>query len=639
MSSTRRFAAVAITAALLLAGCATTQRRTETTVLDGARLFDGKSVVEDARLVLRDGRVVAAGPAAETAAPPGARRIDLSGRTIIPGLIAAHSHVGMVDGLDQGGHNYTREVVARDLAQFQRYGVVAVNALGMNRPLFHPLRTQWRSGAHGGADLYGAGPGVGAVEGAPPASMRPQPDQVERPRTPQESAAAVDRMADAGVDMVKIWVDDLSGTVPRLSPEVYQAAIERAHERGLKIAAHVHDLVDAKGVLAAGVDVIGHGVRDQPVDQAFIDAMRERGAWYVPTININEGEYLYAEHPEWLDDPFVRGALSPALAEKLRDPEWRRETLAAAAGATTCSVALTLCGGGTADAFCANTETDNAHCGACGNACAAGEVCSDGACATTCSDALTLCGGGTAAAYCANTETDNAHCGACGNTCGPGTACLSGACATTCGGGLTHCDDGAGNAFCADLQNDPANCGGCGVACASEEVCTSGSCERHCGVGQTRCAAAAGGAEYCSDTSSDRNNCGACGNECADGHDCAGGSCQPCTPTVVPATGSPPSMPTGMRVDCYAGPNDYISVTCPVVACANLTYWAFSYSDNRSSFGVVGFDESGAIFKQGEHSGARYLWDITVDGTNETATFWGQGAHSVTLGWSHFHTP
>lgn len=220
--------------AILFAGAASPSLAADLVVLEGARLFDGRQVVDDARVVIENGRVIAAGPMASTPLPAGARPRDVSGKTIIPGLIAAHSHVGMVNGLEHGGVNYTRETVSRDLAQFQRFGVVAVNALGMNRPLFHSLRREWQAGNPTGADLYGAGAGVGAVEGAPPARMRAEPDQVERPATPEAARAAVNRMADAGIDMVKVWVDDLGGTAPKLRPEVYRAAINPAIEARLK---------------------------------------------------------------------------------------------------------------------------------------------------------------------------------------------------------------------------------------------------------------------------------------------------------------------------------------------------------------------------------------------------------------------
>lgn len=321
------FAAASLAAAI---GAPAAFAQSDTVVVDVRRLFDGTAVQDQARLVLRDGRVVAVGPRDKVNAPKGARRVDLSGRYVIPGLIAAHSHVGMVRGVDGGSQNYDRQTVAENLTQFQRYGVVAVNALGMNGPLFHDIRREWREAPPSHADLYGAGGGVGAVEGAPPATMKP-PSTLNRPRTPEEARAAVDQMADAGVDMIKVWVDSLSGRAPRMPPEIYQAAIDQAHARGLKAAAHIHDLSDAKALIRAGVDIIGHGVRDVPVDAEFIDLLKARQVWYVATVNINEAEYIYAEHPEWLDDPFFRMALNPQLEERLRDPKWREEALARSA--------------------------------------------------------------------------------------------------------------------------------------------------------------------------------------------------------------------------------------------------------------------------------------------------------------------
>lgn len=299
-------------------------------VFDVQKLFDGEQVVTEARMVVDGGRVVAMGPRDQVQAPQGAAApVRLA--YVIPGLVSAHSHVGMVKGVDAGGHNYTREVVAKDLAQFQRFGVVAVNALGMNGSLFYDLRRDSETRADTEAQLFGAGGGIGAAKGAPPASMGP-PNDLRRAATPQEARAAVDAMADQSVDMIKIWVDDLNGSVPSMTPDIYTAAIEQAHARGLKVAAHIHDLEDAKGVLRAGADIIGHGVRDVPVDDEFIALMKASDVWYIPTVNINEAEYIYAEKTEWLDDPFFRQALNPELETRFRDEAWRAEVLAKAEG-------------------------------------------------------------------------------------------------------------------------------------------------------------------------------------------------------------------------------------------------------------------------------------------------------------------
>jgi imidazolonepropionase-like amidohydrolase len=297
-------------------------------VLDGARVFDGEATTGPATVVLEGERIRAVGPRGSIQVPAGAQVVDYSGKTLIPGLILAHAHVGTVSGVETGRRFYTRENITRQLARYLDYGVTAVNSLGLNPPLFYTLRREL-SGHSAGADLLGAGPGLGAPMGLPPArGMNLEDDQVVRPETPEAAREAVRDMARQGVDMVKLWVDSMNGAVPKLSPEVYRAAIDEAHRQGLRAAAHIHALEDARAVVEAGIDVIAHGVRDQPVDDAFIQAMKTRGVWYIPTVNLDEANYLYAEHPAWMDEPFFRAAVDPALQRRFDDPQWRRETLA-----------------------------------------------------------------------------------------------------------------------------------------------------------------------------------------------------------------------------------------------------------------------------------------------------------------------
>ncbi|MEI0729105.1 amidohydrolase family protein, partial [Pseudomonas aeruginosa] len=73
------------------------------------------------------------------------------GKTIIPGLISNHSHVGVVSGAGSGPQNYTRENVRGQLRQYAAYGVTTVTALGMNRPLFDELRAEAHAGKSPGA--------------------------------------------------------------------------------------------------------------------------------------------------------------------------------------------------------------------------------------------------------------------------------------------------------------------------------------------------------------------------------------------------------------------------------------------------------------------------------------------------------
>src|SRR5262245_22645677 len=96
----------------------------------GASIIDGtgKPAVENAALIVRDGKVEAVGPASEVKPPAGAQTIDLAGKFIIPGLISAHVHVSDVQGLRPPA--YTEENTLRQLGVFARYGVTAVLSLG-----------------------------------------------------------------------------------------------------------------------------------------------------------------------------------------------------------------------------------------------------------------------------------------------------------------------------------------------------------------------------------------------------------------------------------------------------------------------------------------------------------------------------
>ncbi|MCD7098467.1 amidohydrolase family protein [Stenotrophomonas sp. MMGLT7] len=300
----------------------------ETVALRHVRVIDGQggTPVANATVLIEDGTIAAVGPDADVDVPAGARQIDLRGRSVLPGLISDHSHLGMTDGTGAGPQNYTRANIERQLRQFQRYGVTTVTSLGMNGPLFQSLRAQAHAGTLPGADVFGADRGIGVPDGAPP--MNVGPDQLYRPATTEEARAAVRDMATRKPDLVKVWVDDFNHTLEhKMTPEIYGAVIDESHRLGLRVAAHVYYLDDAKKLVAAGADVLAHGVRDAPVDDELIAAMKAAGTWYVSTLDLDEAFFIYAEQPAWMKSPFFRAALQPQLAAEFDDAAWRSKTL------------------------------------------------------------------------------------------------------------------------------------------------------------------------------------------------------------------------------------------------------------------------------------------------------------------------
>src|SRR3989449_7440565 len=118
-------------------------------VLKGATIIDGtgRAPQQNAVLVLDGERILAVGAPAKVKVPRRARVLDLTGRTIMPGIINAHGHVGLVVGGQNRADAYTRENVQAQLLQYERYGVASVLTLGFKRDLLYRLGDGPRSGS------------------------------------------------------------------------------------------------------------------------------------------------------------------------------------------------------------------------------------------------------------------------------------------------------------------------------------------------------------------------------------------------------------------------------------------------------------------------------------------------------------
>ncbi len=311
----RHFAlAATFTATVALAQQFTILRNT--TLIDGT----GSAPREHVDITLRAGLIESIAPTSQTK-PPAATIIDCTGKTIIPGLISAHSHLGVLaNNAEPSDTAYNLPNVTAALNQFERFGVTTILSLGLNRDLGYTLRASQRADKLGGATLLTAGQGIGVPKGAPPLAVAF--DQVDRPATPDEARRDVDAFAARHADIVKVWVDPLHGKSPEMQPSIYEAAIDQAHKDRLPIAAHVYTLEDARHLVNDGIDVLAHSVRDQLVDTAFATALLQHHTWYIPTLALDESFYLYATDPAVLQSPFFREAAGAQLLSKLQAPTY-----------------------------------------------------------------------------------------------------------------------------------------------------------------------------------------------------------------------------------------------------------------------------------------------------------------------------
>ena len=275
---------------LLLAGCSagapepsTGSPASDVVALTGARLIDGtgREPLEAATIVVADGRIQAVGAEGAVPVPERAARVDLAGKTVMPGLINAHAHLNNGDPslppLDQ---------VRSQLRLYARYGVTTVQSLGSDGAgageANLAVRNEQVAGRIDGARLLVSGVGL-------------------TPGTVEDARPAIDGHADLGVDMIKTRLEGGPGD---MTPDVYRALIARAHERDLRVAAHIFYLDDAGGLVDAGVDVLAHSIRDQDVDDAFVERLVSLGVGYIPTLTRDLSVFVYETRPALFDDPF-----------------------------------------------------------------------------------------------------------------------------------------------------------------------------------------------------------------------------------------------------------------------------------------------------------------------------------------------
>ena len=212
-------------------------------------------------------------------APPGATVIDLRGKTVMPALVDAHSHLGYTDVRtgQTTAASYTRDNLLDHLRRYAYYGIAATASLGLDRgELPYELRAMPTPGA---ALFLTAGRGIAMPNAGPNAAY--WRDAAYGVTTEAEARAAVRELAAKKVDIVKIWVDDRNKTVTPLPPSLYRPIIEEAHTRGLRVVAHVYYLADAKELLRAGIDGFAHGIRDLEVDEEIMGLFKQRPQVFV----------------------------------------------------------------------------------------------------------------------------------------------------------------------------------------------------------------------------------------------------------------------------------------------------------------------------------------------------------------------
>jgi imidazolonepropionase-like amidohydrolase len=299
---------------------------TKTLALVGGMLLTGYEVppIHHAAIVIDGNKIVAAGPASEVKIPADALVVDTSGRTMLPGLIETHGHLVVLGHgsyetwfpwiTAHGGDAMLTRVMEISAKQLLMAGVTTTIDLGAPLSILG-VRDRINKGEIVGSRMLVSGPWIAHLSGAAAGGAMQAGFGGLNISTPQQAAQETERLAAAGVDLIKAH----SG----LTLDDYKAIVEGAHKHHVKVYAHVYAEQDVRHALDAGVDVLQHvgsAGTAPPYSKELVTDIVNAGRPVVVTAAHRAWVYPdTAEFPERLQDPDLKNAFGPEIYAEVQD--------------------------------------------------------------------------------------------------------------------------------------------------------------------------------------------------------------------------------------------------------------------------------------------------------------------------------
>lgn len=288
----------------------------EVTVIRAGWLIDGRSndAKRDQVILVRGNRIESVSAAAGFTAPAGAKTIDLSSSTVLPGMIDSHTHL-FLQGEDPAEGGYDVQLLKYPASYRAARAVVAAGrALEQGFTTIRDVETEGagygdigirqavNEGRIPGPRIFAVTRAISTTGGYPLEGYAPEiqvPKGAQLVDGPVEARKAAREQLDNGADWLKVymthrsWVDKQGNLVsqPTLTVEELKAIVDEAHGWGKHVACHAYNGVGLQRALDGGCDSIEHGLE---LTDANIAQMLKQGTWYCPTMAV------YYDH--W-DDP------------------------------------------------------------------------------------------------------------------------------------------------------------------------------------------------------------------------------------------------------------------------------------------------------------------------------------------------
>lgn len=301
-------------------------RRANPRLIRGGRVFVGDGrVLENATVLVKGGKVVEIfhGRPAPKAEDIGADLIEAAGKTVLPGLIDTHVHLGSPGGAVENPAEYDyQKGMERALAAYLYSGVTAVRSAGDFTDATLKLRARVNGGQFSGAELFMAGPlftaegghGTEIFKGAPEFVRAMSEKQFTRlPKTAAEARDQVRQLKVDGVDCIKVV---LEAGVPgllfqRLDLSLARAVVEEAKFQGLPAMVHTGDAADVADAASIGASAIEHGSSRGAIPDATFAMLKSLKTAYDPTLSVIEAFSALRQNNTHLLDRSLTAQVAP----------------------------------------------------------------------------------------------------------------------------------------------------------------------------------------------------------------------------------------------------------------------------------------------------------------------------------------